>query len=114
VHCSQVWIAEERRNDENASRGTIKVSAGQPELAAELEVTKIIAFYALLASLRALEGDTKARIENFERAIKSFFLTCEADLTPEECVRFRHQAQITIEDLLHRIDIDEHPYKLRE
>lgn len=51
---------------------------------------------ALLASLRALEGDTRARIENFERAIKSFFLTCEADLTPEECVRFRHQAQITM------------------
>jgi hypothetical protein len=37
----------------------VKVSAGQLELAAELGVTKIIAFYALLASLRALEGDTR-------------------------------------------------------
>jgi uncharacterized protein YhfF len=98
----------------NGNRRIIKASAGRPEWVAELEVTKIIAFYALLASLRALEGDTRARIENFERAIKSFFLTCEADLTPEECVRFRHQAQVTIEDLLHRIDIDQHPYKQQE
>jgi hypothetical protein len=98
----------------NGNRGIIKISAGQPELAAELEVTKIIAFYALLAGLRALEGDMRARIENFERAIKSFFLTCEADLTPEECVRFRCQAQITIEDLLYRIDVDQHPNKQRE
>jgi hypothetical protein len=98
----------------NENRRIIKASAGRPEWVAELEVTKIIAFYALLASLRALEGDTRARIENFERAIKSFFLTCEADLTPEECVRFRRQAQTTIEDLLDRIDIDENPYKQPE
>ena len=56
----------------NGNRTIIKVSAGQAELVAELEVTKTIAFYALLASLRALEGNTRARIENLERAIKSF------------------------------------------
>jgi hypothetical protein len=36
------------------------------------------------------------------------------NLTPEECVRFRRQAQTTIEDLLDRIDIDENPYKQPE
>lgn len=98
----------------NGNRTIIKVSAGQAELVAELEVTKTIAFYALLASLRALEGNTRARIENFERAVKSFFLTSDVNLTPEECVRFRRQAQTTIEDLLDRIDIDENPYKQPE
>jgi hypothetical protein len=98
----------------NRNCGIIRVSAGQAELAAELAVTKNIAFYALLASFRALEGDTRARIENFERAIKSFFLTCEVNLTPEECIRFRRQAQTTIDDLLGRIDIDENPYKQPE
>jgi hypothetical protein len=96
------------------SRVNIKVPAGQPELAAELEVTKTIAFYALMASLRALEGDTRARIESFERGINAFFSSCEIDLSPDECARFRHQAQLTIADLLGRIDIDQRPYKSRE
>jgi hypothetical protein len=69
------------------SRVNIKVPAGQPELAAELEVTKTIAFYALMASLRALEGDTRARIESFERGINAFFSSCEIDLSPDECAR---------------------------
>ena len=68
----------------NGSPAIVGRLAGQAELAAELEVTKTIAFYALMASLRALEGDTTARIESFERAIKSFFLTCETGLSPEE------------------------------
>ncbi len=98
----------------NGSPAIVGRLAGQAELAAELEVTKTIAFYALMASLRALEGDTTARIESFERAIKSFFLTCETGLSPEESVRFRHQAQVSIDNLLHRVDIDQHPYKQRE
>jgi hypothetical protein len=59
----------------NGSRAQIRVLAGQPELAAELEVAKTIAFYAMMASLRALEGDTRARIENFEGAMQAFFST---------------------------------------
>jgi hypothetical protein len=107
------WITGRMLMAENGSRATARIPAGQPELAAELEVTKIIAFYALMAGLRALEGDTRARIENFERAIKSFFLTYETNLAHEEHVRFQRQAQITIEDLLRRIDIDQHPYRQR-
>lgn len=98
----------------NGSRRSIKVSAGQPERAAELEVTKAITFYALLASLRALKGDTRERIEKFERDIKSYFLTCEVDLTPEKSARFRRHAQTTVEDLLNRIEIDQHPYKVQD
>jgi hypothetical protein len=98
----------------NGSRSHIRILARQPELAAELEVAKTIAFYAMMASLRALEGDTRARVESFERAIQAFFSTCEVDLPPEECKRFRHRAQLTIEDLLGRVDIDRHPYKQRE
>jgi hypothetical protein len=95
----------------DGSHAILKLPVGQPELAAEIEVTKTIAFYALMASLRALEGDTRARIENFERAIKAFFATYQADLPPEERIRFRNQAQLTIENLLSRIDIDKRPYK---
>ena len=98
----------------NGSPAIVGRPAGQPELAAELEVTKTIAFYALMASLRALEGDTRARVESFERAIKSFFLTCETGLPPEESARFRRQAQVSIDNLLHRIDIDQQPYKQHE
>ena len=82
----------------NGSPAIVGRLAGQPELAAELEVTKTIAFYALMASLRALEGDTTARIESFERAIKSFFLTCETGLCPRVLsgsgVRRRFQSTI--------------------
>ena len=46
----------------NGSRSHIRVLAGQPELAAELEAAKTVAFYAIMAGLRALEGDTRARI----------------------------------------------------
>jgi hypothetical protein len=95
----------------DTSQTILKLPAGQPELAAEIEVTKTIAFYALMASLRALEGDTRARVESFERAIKAFFSTYQADLPPEERVRFRNQAQVTIENLLSRVDIDKRPYK---
>jgi hypothetical protein len=95
----------------NGGQAISALPPGQPELAAEIEVTKTIAFYALMASLRALEGGTRARIENFERAIKAFFLTYQADLPPEERIRFRNQAQVTIEKLLSRVDIDRRPYK---
>ncbi|HUN97888.1 MAG TPA: hypothetical protein VMU69_16850 [Bradyrhizobium sp.] len=95
----------------DGNRAISTLPAGQPELAAEIEVTKTIAFYALMASLRALEGDTRARIESFERAIKAFFSTYQADLPPEERIRFRNQAQVTIENLLSRVDIDKRPYK---
>lgn len=95
----------------DGSQAMLKLPAGQPELAAEIEVTKTIAFYALMASLRALEGDTRARIESFERAIKAFFSSYQADLPPEERIRFRNQAQATIENLLARVDIDKRPYK---
>jgi hypothetical protein len=98
----------------NGNSAIKKIPAGQLELAAELEVTKTIAFYALMASLRALEGDTHARIENFERAIRGFFSSYEANLSPDENARFRHQAQIAIDDLLCRVDIDRHPYKPRD
>ena len=96
---------------QDGSQAILTLPAGQPELAAELEVTKTIAFYALMASLRALEGDTRARIESFERAIKAFFSTCQTDLPPEERARFRNQAQVTIESLLSRVDIDRQPYR---
>jgi hypothetical protein len=64
--------------------------------------------------LKSPASDTRARIESFERGIKYFFLSCETDLSPEECARFRRRAQVAIEDLFGRIDIDRRPYKPRD
>jgi len=59
------------------------IAVKEPELAAEIEVTKTIASFALKASLRALKG-TRLIIENFEQSMKSFCSSCDVDLPDVE------------------------------
>jgi hypothetical protein len=89
----------------------IKPTSDEVELSAVLEVTKTVAFYALLTAILSLSGDRKAKLEKLELALKQFFKSCQIDLPLNDAERFREHARATIDELLERVDIDNAPFK---
>ena len=89
----------------------IKSIRDDVELHATVEVAKLLAFYGLLSGLRSLGGDQRARLKQVEKALQSFFGTCDLDLAEKDAAKFRLYAKNTLDDLFARVQIDDAPFK---
>jgi hypothetical protein len=83
------------------------------ELHSTIEVTKLLAFYGLLSGLRSLGGDQRARLQQVEKALQSFFAMCDIDLPEQDATKFRQHAKSTLDDLFARVQIDDAPFKTK-
>jgi hypothetical protein len=81
------------------------------ELHATVEVAKLLAFYGLLSGLRSLGGDQRARLEQVEKALQSFFAMCDIELPEKDATKFRQYAKNTLDDLFARVRIDDASFK---
>jgi hypothetical protein len=98
---------------ERENRMKVKINSirDDVELHSTLEVTKLLAFYGLLSGLRSLGGDQRARLEQVEKALQSFFAMCDIDLPEKDATKFRQHAKSTLDDLFARVRIDDAPFK---
>jgi hypothetical protein len=89
----------------------IITSQERVETLATLEVTKTLAFFGLLAGLRALGGDQRARLKNLENSLKAYYSTIETDLSDDETLLFRKSCLKILDELLERVRIGDQQLK---